>query len=400
MRTHETPTRSALVLDGNSGPALSVVRSLGRAGWQSIVEEGTKSALSRFATRSVTLPDPLAAPDRYVETLASHVERLRPSIVAPATDATLELAWSAVGGSTHILGGDEETVRLSFDKPRTLEVAEKLGFVSPPSWFAPTTAGEARAAADAVGWPCVVKPRRSYVRKGHVLVQRRHAVVDSPASLDAALAELADPDGALPIVQALIRGRALSLSAVITDGRVLAAAARETLSFLPVSGGTSVWKRTISLSDDGVEAAVQLLQGVGLTGLAEAEYQVGEDGVPRLMEIGARPHGWLPLAIAAGVDLPLIAADAATGVATDAPLDYRPGLEMRWLAGEILRLRAVLPGGALPPGTTRVDVLRKAWPPWKPGLRFDGIVRDDLRPALPSLLRRRGLRSESKSDPR
>ena len=390
------------MLDGNSGPALAVVRSLGRAGWRVIVEDGTKSTLSRFAAESVPLPDPIAAPDRYAAELAAHVARLRPSVVAPTTDATLELAWSSIGGSTHILGGDEGTVRLSLDKPATLETAERLGFL-PPQWLAPATAAEARAAADAVGWPCVVKPRRSYVRKGDALVQRRHIVADSPTSLEAALSRLEGPDGALPIVQALVRGRALSVSAVIADGRVLAAAARETLSFYPVSGGTSVWKRTISMSDDGVQAALQLLHGVGLRGLAEAEYQVGGDGVPRLMEIGARPHGWLPLAIAAGVDLPLGAANAATGAAAPAAAGYEVGVEMRWLAGEALRLRALLPGGALPPGTSPLHVLRTAWPPWKPGLRYDGIVRGDLGPVLPSLPglgRRRAARAERLRKPR
>jgi biotin carboxylase len=390
-----------LVLDGNSGPALAVVRSLGRAGWRLIVEDGTKSALSRFASAAVTLPDPLASPDRYADELAALVDRLQPSVVAPATDATLELSWSTVGGSSHILGGDEETARLSFDKPRTLQTAEQLGFL-PPLWFAPATGAEALAAAEAVGWPCVVKPRRSYIRKGDTFVQRRHVVLDSGAKLDAALAQLEDADGALPIVQALVRGRALSVSAVVANGEVLAAAARETLSFYPVSGGTSVWKRTIPLSDDGVEAALQLLQQVGLEGLAEAEYQVGADRVPRLMEIGARPHGWLPLAIAAGVDLPLIAAATAIGLPAPAPVDYRVGLEMRWLAGEALRLRAALRGGALPPETSALDVLRTAWPPWKPGLRFDGIVRDDLGPALPSLPglgRRRARRSERLRQP-
>jgi len=71
-------------------------------------------------------------------------------------------------------------------------------------------------------------------------------------------------------------------------------------------------------------------------------------------------------------------------------------------AGEALRLRAALRGDALPPETSALDVLRTAWPPWKPGLRFDGIVRDDLGPALPSLPglgRRRARRSERLREP-
>src|SRR5205814_6007110 len=101
--------------------------------------------------------------------------------------------------------------------------------------------------------------------------------------------------------------------AVVSHGRLLAAAARETFSFVPIAGGTSVWKRTIPPSDAGVAEACRLLVDVGFEGLAEVEYQVGEDGVPRLMEIGARAHGWLGLAVAAGADLPAIAAAALLG---------------------------------------------------------------------------------------
>lgn len=35
--------------------------------------------------------------------------------------------------------------------------------------------------------------------------------------------------------------------------------------------------RTIPAADDGVEDALQLLQSIGLNGLAEVEYQVGPD---------------------------------------------------------------------------------------------------------------------------
>jgi predicted ATP-grasp superfamily ATP-dependent carboligase len=385
----QTSEATALVLDGGSGPALAVTRSLGRAGWRVIVESGTKSALSRFATQSVALPDPITHPDAYTVALATAVARLTPSIVVPAMDATLELAWTAVGESTHVLGGDAATVQLSLDKPRTLAQANELGFPVPQS-FTPASGADAHAAADSLGWPCVVKPRRSYVRSGDRLVQRRHVVVASPSALDDALASLADPDGALPMIQALVPGRALSVSVVMTDDGLLGAAARETLSFYPVSGGTSVWKRTIALGDDGVAQALDLLQAVGLRGLAEVEYQLGADGVPRLMEIGARAHGWLTLAIAAGVDLPLIAANAAIGRPPPATGEYEVGVEMRWLAGEVLRLRTILRGGAArPPGTTALDVVRTTWPPWKPGLRFDGIARDDLRPSFSRLSRLR-----------
>ena len=45
------------------------------------------------------------------------------------------------------------------------------------------------------------------------------------------------------------------------------------------------------------------------------------------MEIGARVHGWLGLAVAAGVDLPLRAAEAILGDELP-PTTYRVGVEM------------------------------------------------------------------------
>jgi len=90
-----------------------------------------------------------------------------------------------------------------------------------------------------------------------------------------------------------------------------------------VAGGTSAWKRTIPADDIGVTLALTLLRDLRYEGLAEVEYQVGDDCVPRLMEIGPRSHGWLSLACAAGVDLPLIAAQTLIG---QAALEARPYL--------------------------------------------------------------------------
>jgi carbamoyl-phosphate synthase large subunit len=292
-----------------------------------------------------------------------------------------------------ILGGDEATVRIALDKFLCLQAAERHGFPV-PEWRAPASWEEARHALDELGVPCVVKPRRSFILRGEALEHRRHTFVETEEQLSLAVALLGDGDG-LPILQRWVPGRALSVSAVIRDGSVLGSVARETFSFVPVAGGTSVWKRTIEPSDVGVAEAVRLLQAVGLEGVAEVEYQVGEDGVPRLMEIGARLHGWVPLAMAAGVDLPLLAARAAVGDDVTPVASYRVGAEMRWPAGELLRLRAALTrSAALPPDVRRRDVLAASWPPWRPGMRYDGIELDDPRPSLsrPARLLRRAVR--------
>lgn len=383
-------TRRALVLDGASGPALAVTRSLGRAGWEILVQAGTRSARSRFASAAYAVPEPTDDPQGFTDALDRILQRVGADLVVPCTDASVTLVreHERLLRGAKILGGDRASTALCLDKARTLEAAERAGF-GVPAWIVPETEAEAAAAPESLGLPLVVKPRRSYHLRDGRLVQRRSRFVQAAEQLDEAVRSCADADG-LPVVQAFVRGRSLAVSAVVHDGTVLGLAARETLSFLPLGGGTSVWKRTIPPDAPGVEAAARLLQEIDYEGLAEVEYQLGEDGVPRLMEIGARAHGWIGLAVAAGADLPAIAAAALVGDPVPAARPYRVGLEMRWPAGELRRLAAAASlRPELPPGLGRAGVVRAAWPPWRPGMRYDGLdVRDPL-PWLPLVWRLR-----------
>jgi carbamoyl-phosphate synthase large subunit len=373
-----------LVVDGNTGPGLAVARSLGRAGWDVVAPESSRAARSRFVRATISICDPLREPDRFVDELRAKGVSQGIRLFAPSTDASLELCWLAVAGTDiKVLGGDERTVRISLSKVEGLRAAEAAGFPT-PAWFVPSDHSEAHEALDRLGAPCVVKPQRSFVRVDDHLEHRRHAFAHDATGLKRLLETLRDRDGTLPVLQRYVPGRSLSVSAVVTAGQTRAFVARETFSSLPIAGGTSVWKRTVAPSEPGVRDACRLLVAVGLAGLAEVEYQVDVDGIPRFMEIGARAHGWIPLAIAAGVDLPALAAAAACGEVVDPIATYAVGVEMRWLAGEARRLMAATNSAMLPPGVTRKGVLADAWPPWRPGMRYDGLDFADLRPTVPN----------------
>jgi predicted ATP-grasp superfamily ATP-dependent carboligase len=358
---------------------------------------GTRSAFSRYAAEASRLPDATEDPLAFVEAVRAAIADSAVDLVVPCTDASTELLWAHEDSlrGARVLGGDRESFELASDKSRTLVAAEEAGFPV-PAWVAPDDVASARVACAEIGLPCVVKPRRSYTAEGTGLRHRRHVFVRRMDDLEPALRSQAEPDGQLPIVQAYIPGRSLAVSAVLRRGEVRAFVARETLSFDPVEGGTSVWKRTIAREDVGVEAALDLLRNVGFEGLGEVEYQVDANGVPRLMEIGARAHGWLALAIAAGVDLPNIAARSLFDEDVPPQAPYTVGLEMRWPAGELARLRRALArGGNLPPSVRRRDVIALAWPPWRPGMRYDGLTLDDPGPWLPARLLARARRGRA-----
>jgi peptidoglycan/xylan/chitin deacetylase (PgdA/CDA1 family)/predicted ATP-grasp superfamily ATP-dependent carboligase len=382
------PVHTALVLDGRSGPALEMVRSLGRAGWRVLASQGTRSAASRFTAKAVPIPESVE-PAPFADALADVLGAEHVDLLVPCTDGTAQILWSGHTrfGGVPILGGDRRSFELTVDKAAALAAAERAGFPA-PRWLAPEDVSEARSFAHRLALPFVVKPRRSFIERAGRLVQRRHAFVQRADELEHVLDTLREADSSLPVVQEYVPGRSLAVSAVVRRGRVLAAVARETFSFEPIAGGTSVWKRTVPLEDDGIAAACRLLVDIGFEGLAEVEYQVGANGRPQLMEVGARAHGWIGLAVAAGVDLPLIAAHALLGDDLPPMHSYRPGVEMRWPRGELRRLQAALaPRSVLPPGVTRAAVIGRSWPPWRPGMRYDGVDRDDLAPLLPDCLR-------------
>ena len=94
----------------------------------------------------------------------------------------------------------------------------------------------------------------------------------------------------------------------------------------------------------------------------------------------ATTYGRLPLTIAAGADLPLIAAEALEGHEPAEPVVARPGLHMRWARGEASRIAEVLrPHPKLPPGAKRRDILRQLWPLVGPAMLYDGLAGEDRR---------------------
>lgn len=387
--------RTCLIVDGDSGPALAFTRSLGAAGWRVIVPADTRCASSRFADEQARVVDAFVDPDGFRADVLSVLERRRVDAIVPTTDVSWEQSHRAVGRSAAIVGGVAGASLPLLDKAVTLRRAEAMSFPV-PRWLDPRTAADVMPAALEIGLPCVVKPRRSYQVVDGVHRHLRHTVVASAAQAEAAGNGLTG-DAGPPVVQALLEGRSLAVTAVIQHGAIVACIARETLTFYPLLGGTSVRRRTISMDEPHARAAADLLVQLGVDGLAEVEYQLCPDGVAGLMEIGPRPHGWIPLAVAAGVDVPRLAAEVAVGDEVAPALDYREGVEMLWPGGELHRLRDALSRSVdIPYPLTRRGVLAASWPPWRPGMRLDGISLHDPWPSLPRAVR--GGRGSSRAE--
>ena len=118
------------------------------------------------------------------------------------------------------------------------------------------------------------------------------------------------------------------------------------------------------------------------------EFRRDRRGRPALMEVNPRMGGSVGLAIAAGVNFPLLLWKWKLGRSLPAPTAYRIGQRLRWLPGDIRHLQCVFDGQGLPdvPGRTHATI-RFLCDFVDHRTEIDVFERGDLRPALSEMNR-------------
>jgi carbamoyl-phosphate synthase large subunit len=144
---------------------------------------------------------------------------------------------------------------------------------------------------------------------------------------DRAALEALGVDEAL-IIQEHLPGDEFSVDVLADlDGHVVAAVPRTRTR---VDSGVSIAGRTVH--DDGLEStAAAVANAIGLTGVANIQLRRDTEGVPALLEVNPRFPGALPLTIAAGVDIPSLVLDLATGVPIPDRIEFRDLANVRYL---------------------------------------------------------------------
>ena len=290
---------------------LAAIRSLGRKGLRVLAVDHRPYALgfrSRYAEPHLA-PDPLDDEEGFVAGLRSLAEATGDVLpVFPTHDEHV----NAIARHADALG---ERYRFPFpswevleriqSKRHQLETAESIGVPVPRTLY-PSSAEEARAAGDEVGFPLIVKPSANVgFRRSH---KRQLFRCETPAELERAY-ELAAPHE--PMVQELIpsgpeemytlgsyldrAGRALGLF----SGRKLS----QTRGYMgSARAGEALWV------DEVVEQGLALLRALGFHGISQVEVMRDpRDGRYKLLEVNPRLWQWHSLAAACGVDLPWIA---------------------------------------------------------------------------------------------
>lgn len=295
-----------LVLDGDQAAALAVVRSLARQGLRVDVAdcvEAPLSAVSKHCFESFRYADPKLDPEAFVADMLRRVAAVDYELVIPVTDDTMQplaQAREQFTGVTLAVPPDEP-LRATIEKDLTRAAAERVG-VPCPQTVVVHDAAELAAAAEAVGYPAVLKPARS-VTMGEG---------DARATLSVRYAhgpdELARASEALKygpvLVQERCAGRGVGVEVLVDQGEVLYAFQHERHHEWPLTGGGSSLRESVRVDDVLLEDSRKLLREIGFHGVAMVEFKVAQNGDRRLMEINGRFWGSLPLCTAAGADFP------------------------------------------------------------------------------------------------
>jgi predicted ATP-grasp superfamily ATP-dependent carboligase len=377
-----------LVLDGQTTQALVSVRSLGRAGYTVFVASPRRrplAAWSRYCRAQFWVHEETV---EGFAALRAWAREQGVQVVLPQRERSCVLCnmereqWEALGIAVGC--GPQDMLAQAFDKARTIEHAVACGVRIPPTRL-PTSLAECHVAAEAVGYPCIIKPRFSDFWDGRRFLQDRgpqfaHNAVELEANA------VACRQGALwPVIQGLVPGRGKGVFALCDRGEPVVWFGHERLRDIRPSGSGSSLRRSIPLDARTQEPALRLLTGMAWHGPAMIEFRDDGTGEPCLIEVNGRFWGSLSLAVACGVDFPTLWVRLLCGEPVGPVANYQTGVTLRWLWGDVKRLLHIMAGA--PPGfpdpyPTVLTGLREVLGAQPSGTRSETWSADDRWPAV------------------
>jgi predicted ATP-grasp superfamily ATP-dependent carboligase len=309
-----------LVTDGSAyqtRSTLAAVRALAAGGYRpgvTVCGPGSIAAASRYCARVVQVPE--VTEPGYPEAVRDEMQRGGYLTVLPASDSSL-LALGA-------------PVERLVDKASAAELARAAGIPVPPtevfdSW------DDLVAGARRMTYPLVLKPAISTF--GTVRV-------GSPEEL----LTMGTHQGRL-LVQPYLTEPLRAVAGVLWGNELVAAVHQRYLRTWPPDCGTASAAETTA-PDEGLEDRLTALLS-GYEGIFQAQF-----AGPYLLDLNLRVYGSLPLAVAAGANLPALFCDLLQGRPVRR-VRARTGVFYRWIEGDLrhlargVRSRSITPGQAM-----------------------------------------------------
>ena len=346
---NKTYKATVLVTDVSRGCAIAIIRSLGRAGYKVIAADSDPDCLgfkSKYVWKKLIYPSPENSPKEFTRLLLNEVTSQNVDLLIPTTELVIQPLLrnrKSFEDQTRLALPPTEQYKIVTDKEKTLVIARKHGVPEPKTRVVKTTE-EALACANEIGWPIVLKPITSAKLLDEGTVES-FEVTYAPTKEELERLMPKFEGKCEVLLQEFHKGKGVGVEMLMHEGRLITAFSHKRLREYPVSGGASAYRESIELDEELFTYSKALLKELNWTGLAMVEFKVsGAEKV--LMEINGRVWGSLPLAIASGVDFPLILAEmelnGPEAALSISPKEYEIGVRSRDLQRDMMWIACVL----------------------------------------------------------
>jgi len=367
-----------LVIGDDLRSFLAIVRSLGR---NNIVvhaapfDFSSPALASKYVAAVHRLPPYALGAQDWLAELQHVVTQEKIDLIIPCDDrSVLPLHHHRADLSARVAVPNDEAMLAFFDKCETRALATACGV--PIAHGGPIS----EQLVAEIGLPLAVKPRRSMQLSG---IGQRGAVsiVRDDAALAKALAS-AQPPGEY-FLEAFFVGDGVGLSVLADRGDILQAFQHRRLQEASETGGSSS-RVSEAIHPALMSAVAAMCQKSRLTGVAMFEFRHDRvsDGFI-LLEVNARFWGSLPLAVASGVEFPVLLCALLSGTPSPERCGYQIGVQRRDYSGEYYRilLEAERGGSVMMRATALMVALPQLWfAAARRPQQFDSYAVDDLAP--------------------
>lgn len=375
------------VVVGEVGSALSVTRSLGRAGVTvHVLGAGSKSLApsSRYCSSYSSVGTEHGVIDRWLGWLEEHGPR--GAVLLPTGDEGVELVvrnqhrLADLGYLTLDYAGEVSLAML--DKVRTYDLADKAGVPCPRTWTMQQPEDASRV-ADQIVFPCALKPVHSHLFARHFGPAKVLVVGDEEelaTSLAGTLA-LGLEMMATEIIPGPDQNNWTYRTYIDERGEPAFDVTTNRLRSHPIHFGTNSYIET-RWNPEVAEAGLRFMQGIGLRGLAYTELKLDpRDGRHKLIECNHRFGAAQEVVRRAGLDVALFAYRRAAGLRAQPGNDWLEGVRLWFPARDLRAARDYRRAGEL------------TWASWVRSLArrrvyTPSFVFDDPRPSAANLWRK------------
>lgn len=352
MSVKATPGRPPAVLLGGAMNALSVARSLWRAGVTVDVLGGSSddspAQWSRAVRRYVRTPAGENPTDHWIKWLQTEAD---PSIVLPCSDEGLEMVarhreeLTAEGHQP--IEANDAAILVMLDKSRTYELARSAGVPAPATMTLRTRADLERL--DSFSFPCAIKPVESHVFSRRFRASGKATRVRDPNEARRILGPLLDEQIPMLLTEVVEGGDECCsyYTYIDTSGEPLFHFTKRKPRQYPTNFGLGTYHLS-EWQPDVAELGLRFCRAAELRGVANVEFKRDRrDGLLKLIECNARFTNAQEVVKRSGLDMGLVAYARLADLPLP-PLDsFRDNVGLLFLVEDVKALRQYQRDGEL-----------------------------------------------------